>query len=194
MSIHLFKLIISKICSCLFFYLNLPTAPRQVFFYHNGALLQSRLYTCDTGVAYGGANVAEEHWEYPVFLKLIQDEICKCTGGDDDWLTEDYRGEESVYDRRTDEYKDIHGYNGDNFHGLKLNSFGVEVYRGDEFGGYIDWEKFANQPKMIRISVRQHKLKRGRWGGKNGLEMYAGESGLSIRDGRELYSGEYIPA
>lgn len=164
--------------------LNRKTA-RQVFIYKNGALLQSRLYTSNTGESYGGVYASGGHWENDVFLKVIQAEIARCEKARGGWS--------DVVDYRNKEYLP-NSNNPDNRHNLKLNDFGVEVFKGYEFGGYLDWEAFSNYDGMIRVAVLKRAItKRGYWAGRKN-PIVAGAMGLSVRTGREIDSDDTITA
>ena len=145
--------------------LNRKTS-RQVFCYHNGALLQSRLYTSRNEKSYGGIRSCEvgEYWEYKEFRRAIQKEISRCEGGSRYWRTADYRTE--------------HG---------RINKFGVCAYQHGDFGGYDDWEQFSKDKGMVRISVRRDML--------NEVNSFTvGEAALSIITGEPIYSYQEITA
>lgn len=145
--------------------LNRKTS-RQVFCYHKGALLQSRLYTSRNDRSYGGIRSREvgEYWEYKEFRVAIQNEISRCENGSRYWRTTDYRTK-----------------NG------KLNKFGVCVNKHSDFGGYEDWEVFSREKGMIRISVRKDML--------DEIEDFtAGEASLSLRTGEPIHNYEEITA
>lgn len=168
--------------------LNRKTA-RQVFMYQNGALLQSRLYTSNTNESYGGVYDGG-HWENDVFLKVIQAEIARCEKARGGWSNvTDYRKKEYLPNSE-DGIRD----NPDNRHELKLNDFGVEVFKARDFGGYPDWEYFANYDGMIRVAVLKRAItKRGYWKG-NSRPIIAGATGLSVRTGNLIDSDDSITA
>lgn len=166
--------------------LNRKTS-RQLFFYKDGALIQSRLYTSRTGKlnsGYGGVNSADGHWEYGVFRAAIKKEIARCEGVPKiGWKNSDYR-------------RKIHCVDGnpDNVHDLKINRFGIEAWSDEAFGGYPDWEEFARDNGMIKVSVRKDRLTRyGKWDNdRQGMDI--GAAGLNLRDGKEIYKSESITA
>lgn len=166
--------------------LNRKTS-RQLFFYKDGALIQSRLYTSRTGKlnsGYGGVNSADEHWEYGVFRATIKKEIARCEGVPKiGWKNADYR-------------RKIHCVDGnpDNVRALKINRFCVEAWGAEEFDGYPDWEEFARGNGMIKVSVRQDRLNDdGEWDvSRQGMDI--GAAGLSLKTGTELYKGRSITA
>lgn len=172
--------------------LNRKTS-RQVFFYQDGALIQSRLYSSKTGTDYGGVHEAGGQWEYATFRNAIQKEIVRCDGGRSDWTTVDYRQKIHLDGAKFDEDEDYDDDDDfDNTHNLKLNRYGVQVFAGEDFGGYRDWEQFANRKGMIRVSVRKSRLGGGRWLGR--YPIFAGEAGLNIQTGEEIYRDEEIIA
>lgn len=85
---------------------------RQIFVYkpNNGVLLQSRMYTTNSGGSYGGVNGDTE--EGKLYRELIQREISSIESAQNLWQTEEYCG----------------------------NSFNLEIKKGAGFGGYPDWE------------------------------------------------------
>lgn len=141
--------------------LNRKTA-RQVFLYSNGALIQSRLYT--SLYSYGGVNNNSD-WQYKAFLTAVQEELARCEhlSAKTRWTTVNYRK------NRTNE----------------LNRFGVKVDIHDDFGGYPDWEHFADTNGIIKLSVRSDC--------KNTVESFtAGAAGLHLNTAEEIDRWSYI--
>lgn len=91
--------------------LNNRKTSRQIFAYkpYNGVLLQSRMYTTNSGSSYGGVNGDTE--EGKLYRDLIQREISKCEGVPNLWHTDNYC----------------------------KNRFEIEICAGRGFGGYADW-------------------------------------------------------
>lgn len=100
--------------------LNNRKTSRQIFAYkpYNGLLLQSRMYTTNSGGSYGGVNGDTE--EGKLYRDLIQREISALENVPNLWKTKDY------YD----------------------NEFGADIYRGYGFGGYADWLEYTDCAKI----------------------------------------------
>ena len=157
--------------------LNRKTA-RQIFAYRAGALLQSRLYTSSTGDAYGGVDEAASHWEYDVFLKAVCAEISRCehlSKRPCDWETADYSSHQ------------YYGYGGNHFRVIADCSGG--------FGGYRDWDAFADKIGMIRVSVHRSAQYEdlGVWRGHED-RIIIGAAGLSLKTGEPIRNYESILA
>ena len=100
--------------------LNNRKTSRQIFAYkpYNGLLLQSRMYTTNSGGSYGGVNGDTE--EGKLYRDLIQREISALENVPNLWITRDY-------------YE---------------NEFGADIYRGYGFGGYADWLEYTDCAKI----------------------------------------------
>ena len=91
--------------------LNNRKTSRQIFAYkpYNGVLLQSRMYTTNSGSSYGGVNGDTE--EGKLYRDLIQREISDLENAPNLWRTDNYYS----------------------------NRFDIEICAGYGFGGYTDW-------------------------------------------------------
>ena len=98
---------------------NLKTS-RQIFVYksNNGLLLQSRMYTTNSGGSYGGVNGDTQ--EGKLYRDLIQREISALENVPNLWITRDY-------------YQ---------------NEFDATIRRGYGFGGYADWLEYTDCAKI----------------------------------------------
>ena len=100
--------------------LNNRKTSRQIFAYmpNNGVLLQSRMYTTNSGGSYGGVN--GDTPEGKIYRALIQKEISELENAQNLWETENY------YD----------------------NQFGIKIRAGIGFGGYTDWTHYDMGAKI----------------------------------------------
>lgn len=91
--------------------LNNRKTSRQICAYkpNNGVLLQSRLYSANSGSSYGGINGDSE--ESKLYRDLIQRELSDLENAPNLWKTKNYCN----------------------------NDFGISIYSGLGFGGYKDW-------------------------------------------------------
>ena len=100
--------------------LNNRKTSRQIFAYkpNNGLLLQSRMYTTNSGGSYGGVNGDTE--EGKLYRDLIQREISELENVPNLWITRNY-------------YE---------------NEFEADIRKGIGFGGYADWLKYTDCAKI----------------------------------------------
>ena len=100
--------------------LNNRKTSRQIFAYkpNNGVLLQSRMYTTNSGGSYGGVN--GDTPDGKLYRDLIQREISDLEHAPNLWLTRDYQN----------------------------NEFDIHIYRGDGFSGYADWLSYSDCAKI----------------------------------------------
>ena len=137
--------------------LNRKTA-RQLFFYHRGALIQSRLYTSRNSGSYGGidARDVDEYWEYKDFRLTVQTQIAAGEAEPNHWITCPYRTMRGT-----------------------LNKYNMLAKKHESFGGYPDWIVFAKDKGIIKLSILKS--------AKNCLEDFViGEATLSCRTGEEI--------
>lgn len=118
--------------------LNRKTS-RQLFFYHGGALIQSRLYTSRNSGSYGGISSSEasEYWEYKDFRLAVQTQISVGEAEPNRWITCPYRTRRG-----------------------SLNKYNVLAYKHVSFDGYPDWEAFAGHKGLIKLSILKSAKKR----------------------------------
>lgn len=100
--------------------LNNRKTSRQIFAYkpYNGVLLQSRMYTTNSGGTYGG--VDGDTAEGKIYRDLIQRELSALENVQNIWDTCNY------YD----------------------NKFDIEISKGKGFGGYADWLEYRDCAKI----------------------------------------------
>ena len=100
--------------------LNNRKTSRQIFAYkpNNGLLLQSRMYTTNSGGSYGGVNGDTE--EGKLYRDLIQREISALENVPNLWITRDYHN----------------------------NELDATISRGCGFGGYADWLEYTDCSKI----------------------------------------------
>ena len=152
--------------------LNRKTA-RQLFFYYDGALVQSRLYTSRNGGSYGGvAGDLCDHWQIEEFRHALQDLLSHGEGYNSKWRFTDYRKP------RTNPKTGNRNRNAG-----QLNRYGVQLYANELFGGYADWEAFSDEHGMIVIS-RLNAMK------DKCTSFTVGEAGLYLQDGNECNYAE----